>query len=422
MNKFVLKILSGLNCGAELQLNEGNYNIGSHESNDLVFNDESLAEKHLRIILSDSGLAIRPFVLPVYLKGKPVSQGGGIVDNFDVITIGDTHFALAPSDVIWPDKIELPKIKKKAAESSLSADGSHSRSIFALIPYSRIVIPSLLVVALVLFVGDFFSERSPIVSAEQKIQAVLDEMNLYKLQLIKQPNNTIRLSGFVQQSKTVKQLEEKLRKSGVAAINRVHAIDDLKDNTKRVLRALGYDRLQVSASKKNAGEMILKGFVDDKSSRQSIVDTLRYDIPGVKNIDYSAVETLEQRLDFLQNEIKKLGLQKKLSVLSTGGILKIEGTLNGIQMENWKIVHSTFQEKYGEEPPLESDIKTKKLSIKLALRSVSIGTTAYLITKKGNKYIEGAFLDNGYLIKSISPGKIVLSKKGTDVDYLYGRR
>jgi hypothetical protein len=43
---------------------------------------------------------------------------------------------------------------------------------------------------------------------------------------------------------------------------------------------------------------------------------------------------------------------------------------------------------------------------------VWFGERPYIITAEGNRYYEGAFLDNGWTIKDIADGRILLAKDG----------
>jgi len=47
------------------------------------------------------------------------------------------------------------------------------------------------------------------------------------------------------------------------------------------------------------------------------------------------------------------------------------------------------------------------------VQAVWFSERPYVITAEGNRYYKGAFLDNGWTIKDISDGRILLAKDGT---------
>ncbi|NJN46839.1 MAG: hypothetical protein HC808_10605 [Candidatus Competibacteraceae bacterium] len=59
-------------------------------------------------------------------------------------------------------------------------------------------------------------------------------------------------------------------------------------------------------------------------------------------------------------------------------------------------------------------------AIELDIKSVSVGATAFFITKDGRQYMEGARLSSGYYIKTIAHDRIVLTRNNRDYAYYLG--
>lgn len=415
--KFTLKVLSGPHTGAELNLDSGSYSIGSHEGCDLVFNDTSLAQNHLQIILSDAGLAVRPLALPVYINGSEVSQGGATINDLDIVTLGDTHFAVAGSEATWPASIELPHINTKRNEPIIEKE---SNSFF-----SRQKFPIAIgTIGLVILFGlnQPFSSKSIFESNETIIRKILSKQNQKHIELLSQPNGVVRLTGYVDTSEASDELNKALVSSKLKTISRIYSSDELLATSKQVLSALGYSDLNINSISHDPGTVVLHGFVDTGAELRQLVETLNLDVTGLKKVDYAKVETLEQRLAELNSSIVDAALDKKLKAYSEGGSLIVSGVLSNVEYIQWDKIENSLQSQYADHASIINRIVKKHESIQLALRSVSIGNTAYLITKDGNKYIEGAYLDNGYMIKSIQPGVITLTKKNSDIEFLYGQK
>lgn len=415
--QFNLNVLSGPHTGAELPLESGTYSIGSHESCDLVFNDKSLSDKHLQIVLSSSGLAIRPLALPVYINGSELTQGRATINELDVITLGDTHFAVAGLNTTWPASIKLPHIDTKRNEP-IADKSSGSFMVKNKIPIAIIVAG---VIAFIAY-SQPFSSKPLFESNESVIRKLLADQKQKHIELMSQPNGVIRLTGYVDNNEASNKLDKALASSKLKTISRIYSSDELLHTAKQVLQALGYSDLNVEITNNHPGTLVLEGFVDTSSELQQLVETLRLDVTGVRKVDHKNVETLEQRLTELNNTIVNASLDKKLTAYSEGGSLIVGGILSNVEYTEWEKIETHLQSQYTDHARIVNNIVKKHETIQLALRSVSIGQTAYLITKDGNKYMEGAYLDNGYMIKTIRPGIITLSKNHAEVEFLYGQK
>jgi hypothetical protein len=53
------------------------------------------------------------------------------------------------------------------------------------------------------------------------------------------------------------------------------------------------------------------------------------------------------------------------------------------------------------------------------VQAVWFGERPYIITAEGNRYYKGASLDNGWTIKDIADGRILLSKDGETLALVY---
>lgn len=82
MNAAVLRIFSGLHLGAEIELIEGVYVIGTDDSCDLILSDSSLKARHAALRVSASGdavsLSAEPLDGPVTCSGASIDEESGI--------------------------------------------------------------------------------------------------------------------------------------------------------------------------------------------------------------------------------------------------------------------------------------------------------------------------------------------------------
>ena len=78
MNGVTLRVFSGIHLGAEIELEDGAYVMGSDDSCDLIFGDSSLVVRHavLRVTSSEKGpqVTVEPLDGPVTLNGEALQQ------------------------------------------------------------------------------------------------------------------------------------------------------------------------------------------------------------------------------------------------------------------------------------------------------------------------------------------------------------
>ena len=63
--------------------------------------------------------------------------------------------------------------------------------------------------------------------------------------------------------------------------------------------------------------------------------------------------------------------------------------------------------------------EAKKTMPVVNVQAVWFGERPYFITAEGNRYYKGAFLDNGWTIKDIADGRILLTKDGETLALVY---
>jgi len=104
---FILKIVEGPNKGAEIALVSGvAVTLGKGDDCDIVLADTTLPSEPVTIEASDGGVAV---------DGEPV-------DQFAVMTMGATSFAVGPADapwgaLKWPEKAEARETKDEGRET-----------------------------------------------------------------------------------------------------------------------------------------------------------------------------------------------------------------------------------------------------------------------------------------------------------------
>ena len=106
--RFILKVLTGPNQGAELELSAGAYVIGSADECDVNFSDALVAPRHLSVELSEDSIVAKRLDGKVFVDGKPMVDTRQTIKFFQFVTAGSTYFLFGPAGREWPQGVPGP--------------------------------------------------------------------------------------------------------------------------------------------------------------------------------------------------------------------------------------------------------------------------------------------------------------------------
>jgi Inner membrane component of T3SS, periplasmic domain/Inner membrane component of T3SS, cytoplasmic domain len=104
-----------------------------------------------------------------------------------------------------------------------------------------------------------------------------------------------------------------------------------------------------------------------------------------------------------------------LRVNTGGGQVVVTGSIMKQQTDAWTEAQQWFDAAYRGRLVLVAKVtltEAKKPMPVVNVQAVWFGERPYIITAEGNRYYKGAFLDNGWTIKDIADGRILLAKDG----------
>ena len=110
-----------------------------------------------------------------------------------------------------------------------------------------------------------------------------------------------------------------------------------------------------------------------------------------------------------------------LRVTTSGGQVVVNGMIMKQQTAAWTEAQQWFDAVYRGRLVLVANVTFSESKPKPAVnvQAVWFGERPYIITSDGNRYYKGAFLDNGWTIKDISDGRILLTKDGETLALVY---
>ncbi|HLK82472.1 MAG TPA: FHA domain-containing protein [Xanthobacteraceae bacterium] len=111
-----------------------------------------------------------------------------------------------------------------------------------------------------------------------------------------------------------------------------------------------------------------------------------------------------------------------LHVSAADGRLAVAGKVSREEALRWAAIQQWFDQTYGGRIVLTTDISAAgeaRTMPALQLQAIWYGEHPYIVTEDGERYFEGAVLDNGWIIREIGEDRLLLAKGGETVALTY---
>ncbi|MEZ5536678.1 MAG: type III secretion system inner membrane ring subunit SctD [Thiolinea sp.] len=438
---FLLKVLSGSNAGAVVRLKVGELVLGRSMSSDIILHDESVAETHLRLRISENGIIMNILSQPVAVDQQPVEAEELVLKPFQVVTLGKVDFFIADlrkkqtgksahdgnnagtntaraqpaTKQARPDAEDIPTV---SGLSTSPRPASRKKSSGKM--YLWLGVGVLLLANLLYFLPDLLGLAENMglkESPEKRAEAIVAELETDSLKVEKNADGAL-VSGYVDTLEEKRRIMTQMSRAGDRVNYRIWADEELVANAQQVAQALG--QTEINFKGQGQGNLAAYGYVSSGEDWQQIKANIMEDVNGIQSIDDEAMQTLPKRKQALEQFIEKKGLSSRIRVTIQENRIKVDGELTQSELSRWSDLYQEFLELYGAGPAIVENLYDAKDRIKLVIRSVSVGETPFLVSKDGNRYMEGSSLGNNYFIKKIAPDHVLLSNSGVEIPIYYG--
>ncbi len=395
---WVLRILSGPNKDAEIELEAGEYIIGNHDDADLVLDNVAVQSQHFKLQLNDQVAQLEileegmPQYKETYLNGKPIASNTIDLEPISIISLADFHFVLASEDQALND-IAIPSTPpENAVASKLNAEQATENETQQSATRQT--------------VSEYKSAPE---TAHQTERLPLRRLMKSALLALGCGIVVVTASAMMVVSKDASvsgsSSSTPITVNDSAVINRA---DVHQDALNQLLRDAGYETLTVIPSTHGS---IVKGFINHSLDRENILSALprggQYDLQltDLNQLKTAAEMTLAAyKIDTV---VVKNGAEP--------GTLELSGQWPN--ESQWKKVLASMQkdlplvtnwqnnvtiQKHYDIPPLE-------------ISSVNLGNTPFLLTRTGERLFIGNQIGNGFSIKDIDLRHVIIGKNSERV-------
>ena len=328
--RILLKLLSGPNAGAEMELRPGDWLLGSDEESELVLLDAGIRPQHLLLHVSAEGaLTLTPKAGSALVDGAPLPAEGMALPPFTLFTVGGVHICWGPSDEAWPD-LAPPPLMLRSEESRPGPGGEMEKPVVLQLSSQSdnkvgVVFPSankvgrgkalalallgLLCAFLLLdfsYLGFLFSGSTDEAAA---LTRSLHRRGYDKLSAVAQPNGRLLVRGVVDSNTRMDALVAYISGLSVKPDLTVASAEDLAD----ALRAR-FKRADAALRVSRAGSVLrITGYIYDMLALEELM------LPEKELLDLVPVRVDAITWNAAKNELRTLlisrGLEQKIRFL-----------------------------------------------------------------------------------------------------------
>lgn len=155
------------------------------------------------------------------------------------------------------------------------------------------------------------------------------------------------------------------------------------------------------------GVLVLSGFVNDQTQLLELINEIDVGVGGISTFNTDDVVIGNVARDALERYLDDADLERSTQVYRQGNQLRVSGALNGGGLQRWSEVNARFFERFPNHVIVRREMQAGD-SMPVKLQAVWAGENPYVILGDGQIYLEGSTLNNGWVLRTITPGEIVL--------------
>ena len=418
-DRLVLRLLTGVQRGAEMPLSAASYRIGRGDDCDIVLADDTVSESHATLTVAGQGVTLDAedgeilfddqllapgqravLELPVALTfGQLVVAVGEQATNWHALPITDTRppepaAAVEDEEEVSPasDEMEATVAESEPEASDAEADEPASESGETITvdatggeqqpkipPRMRVIGVAAAIVLLTITVplgvrivskhtvnvSDGANASVPAApSPQETAQKIAGRMGFDEMDVVPLGNDDVMLRGYLPTAEEQEALRAALSEEGIVYADRTRSVEQVLDAVRTALDGVGWPepnfRGHLVASYRGNGEVDIDGFLGPEVDKSVLHRSLRNDVPGVAAFNFSRSDLSFWR-QHLDQRIRDAGLPLWLATARDGARIKVTGKVSEAEAKAWRAVGEAFIEESGGYPKLEIAVTSASL-------------------------------------------------------------
>jgi len=427
-----LRVLYGPQAGSRLQLAAGDYLLGSSDQCAVVLSGPLIEAQHAMLAVRDDGLRLSPLDGMVCdAMGNPIGEGFVLALGVPV-ELGGVSIAVDRVDAAWPDARalapirELPPPAHAAAATATAAPAPGAAEPQPARPAARrgrgislaaIALATAAMAGLALawnYDGPRVALPDETTNAQprsdeppQALTALLHSLDPGgALTVARRPDDQWLVTGYVATLPEKKALTDGLADLVPAPVSKIFVDEEIRRAANDALSAREDTADGVLAIAGGAkGSLRLAGAVRHAASLQSARLALMV-VPGVLDVDTSAVLLPEKLLADLKARIDAAGLKKQLVFVSEWPTVTLTGSVDDTQRARFEALFKSFAQAYGDVLPVRATLNPAVPRVGFEVRTIVGGAAPYIVTRQGVRVNRGGEI-GGHVLSAVGDDSIV---------------
>ncbi len=350
--RWLLKVISGPNAGAEFGMHKGaTYILGKDPNlSDIVFQDLSVSRQHARLVVdADNTISIEDLNSRngVLINGQLVS-GKTILSSQDLVAVGTTNFLIIDREQIHETIISPPSILVHKEEeiqplvetpsAAMAIDKKEWKE--TIVPIRHLVLAGVFVIAVIVGIGAtmaLFKTEEVVTTTKDESADIREAIKIFEdIQFSYNPaNGKLFLVGHVLTGVDKQELIYKINNIPfITSIDDNVVIDEYVWQNMNSLLMSNSDWQGVAIYSVAPGKFVLKGYLQTLEQSLSLSDYLNMNFPYLDRLDNQVV--IETNL---QAQIQSMLTQKGLSGISfqlANGEVVFTGRVDRVENEHFQ--------------------------------------------------------------------------------------
>lgn len=427
--RWVLKVISGPNSGAEFNMQKGGSYVLGKDPNlcDIVFQDLSVSRQHARMTVDDQE---NLYVEDMGSRNGTLVNGEVIGDkrllsSEDVVALGTTTFLVIDRNAARETIFSAPAIltgKPESVKEAVVAEKKPREWKEMIIPTKHLVIAGMFGTLVLLVIMGMFalfkSEPIPI-ATKNETQRIEEAVKLYPdVQFsYNEGSGKLFLLGHVLTGVDKQELIYKLKRLPfLEKIDDNVVIDEYVWQNLNALLATNPDWIGVSIHSPSPGRFVMRGYLQTVEQAQALSDYINMNFPYLDRFDNQVV--VENNLSTqIESKLIEKGFSGVTFQLSNGELV-LAGRVDEDHKRSFNEILTNFKALMGIRTVKNFVVFTTANSSRVDVSS-TYQVTGYSKGDTKNLYvlINGRILSNGdildgMLITAIQPNNVLLEKDG----------
>lgn len=399
-DQIVLRVLSGVQLGAEMSLMPAEYLIGSGDEADIILADAALKWKHAGITVDSEGASIEAIEGSVSIGSERLEPGKRRqLEMPATLVIGMLIIGIGKQTTDW-SQVELPDVRDTAderpssedededdAEEDDSEDDSDGEATEEeaeateeeapeveaapkpeTAPEDKsknrtaAIVGTTLAVVLLLGLGGFGIYQSGllggsgsdsdgttevVLTPEQRVVEVVSNLGFQDVEVGDPFGLGLTISGYVSSYDDHRALMKALEEQGLQPLDRVRIVERMLDTIAVTLASVNwpepnYERHLV-VTHEGDGRVVIDGYLGPEVDRSSLRRRLESDVPGISFLRFTRSDLRSWR-SILIDMIEDAKLSDWLTTSPDGAKIRVDGELTARQAKIWQQVGERFTE------------------------------------------------------------------------------